>query len=67
MPALETSPANKEEPVIELLGLFYGITKDIKDYLTFDEEAEVVDSDGPGRSRVNLTRYHGGSPCGYKM
>lgn len=31
--------------MIELLGLFYGITKDIKDYLTFDEEAKVVDSE----------------------
>ena len=29
--------------MIELLGLFYGITKDIKDYFSWDEEAKLVD------------------------
>lgn len=33
----------KETTMIEYLGFFYGVAKDIKDYLKWNEETKVVD------------------------
>jgi hypothetical protein len=36
--------------MLEWLGLIYGIAKDLKDYLRYEEEDKLVDSNWPAKS-----------------
>ncbi len=40
--------------MIELLGLFYGLAKDIKDYVEWNEEEKLVDINWPEKSEFNI-------------